>query len=205
MNTSEDYLKTLLNPDNWFEYYRRQKLIGDILYEKMLSKDEILKMKNDPDNSDFPTIFINAHYHWGIAIENGFKAIIIKHQPELADYEVRQNHVKLKSIGGNAGKTHNLLKLSETVGLFDENKVNVGQYNVESVKELLMHLSDMIKWGARYPVTNNTASVYRLTNRKVAHVQLYGFHILDLLDIIFKFIEEEMPKKQSSKNGENSL
>ena len=62
----DNYIKKIKDPLSWFEHYRQQKLIADILFEKLISKEQLLKTKQDIQNSDFTTIFVNAHYHWGI-------------------------------------------------------------------------------------------------------------------------------------------
>ena len=115
-----------------------KNLIADILLEKLISKEQLLKMKENIDNSSFTTIFVNAHYHWGIAIENGLKGIIVKETPEKIEYEIKGNHVLLKNICGKAGKTHNLLQLAEVVGIFNKDK-KIYKYDTdfESLKQVL--------------------------------------------------------------------
>lgn len=192
MNDTDDYIKKLKDPSSWFDYYRQQKLIADILLEKLLSKEQVLKMKENKDKSNFTTIFVNAHYHWGIAIENGLKGLIVKYSPEKIEYEIKGNHVLLKNICGKAGKTHNLLQLAEVVGVFDKDKkICTYETDFESLKQVLLHLSDMIKWGARYPISNNTATIFKLS-KNVPHVLVYGFHILDVMEPLFKYIENEL-------------
>lgn len=192
MNDVDTYIKKLKDPQSWFEYYRQQKLIGDILLEKLLNKEQLLRMKDDFDNSDFTTIFVNAHYHWGIAIENGLKGLIAKYYPEQIEYEIKGDHISLKNIGGKAGKTHNLYQIAQMVGIFDKNrKICFYDSDYEYLREVLLHLSDMIKWGARYPISNNTASIYQI-GKNVPYILVYGFHILDVMQPLFEYIESEL-------------
>ncbi|WP_416437741.1 hypothetical protein [Phnomibacter sp. MR] len=199
MKKNEDNIKKLKDPESWFDYYRKQKLIADILLEKLLSPEQIIKMKKDIDNSDFTTIFVNAHYHWGMAIENGLKGIIVKNKPYLIEYESNGQNVMLKSIGGKAGKTHNLLQLAINAGVFDTgNNLFKHESDYEHLEQVLLHLTDMIKWGARYPVSNNTSTIYKMT-KKIQMVLVYGFHILDIMQPLFHLFEKES-EKQSENN-----
>jgi hypothetical protein len=192
----DNYIKKIKDPLSWFEHYRQQKLIADILFEKLISKEQLLKTKQDIQNSDFTTIFVNAHYHWGIAIENGFKGLIAKYNPEKIEFEIKGVHISLKNIGGKAGKTHNLAQLAEVVGIFDTNRKNCyPEIDFESLKQVLLHLSDMIKWGARYPISNNTATIFKL-NKKTPLTLVYGFHIFDILQPLFEYIESEIEQSR---------
>lgn len=191
MKSVDKHIEKIKDPSSWFEHYRKQKLIGDILLEKLLSKEELLKMKDDIDNSNFITIFSNAHYHWGIAIENGLKGIIVKYYPEKVEYEIKGQHVILKSICGKAGKTHNLLQLAEIAGVFDkEKKLFTYQSDYDSLNQVLLHLTDTIKWAARYPVSNNTATIFKMT-KNIPTVLVYGFHILDVMQPLFDLFDKE--------------
>jgi len=196
-----EYLKKLKDCNVWFDYSKSQRNVADkILYNCILDKDFVTNLKADKDYSEFVTLWSNAHYHYGIAIENGLKGLIIKHQPENIDFEIKGKNVILKNIGGQAGKTHNLLRLAETSGVFDS-KVKLFRYksDYESLKRVLLHLSDMIKWGARYPIPNNLDSIYRFDNA-VPSVLIYGFHILDVMNPLFEYFEKERNKKNTAHN-----
>jgi len=195
MNNIENHIEKIKDPASWFEFYRQQKLIADILLEKLLSKEQVLKLKEDIDNSDFTTIFVNAHYHWGMAIENGLKGILVKYNPEVIEYEIKGQNVILKSVCGKAGKTHNLLQLAIMAGVFEKEK-NLFKYqsDYDSLEQVLLHLTDMIKWGARYPVSNNTATIFKMT-KKIPSVLVYGFYILDVMQPLFDFFDKEKSKQ----------
>ena len=102
MTDLEKHIQTLKNPMSWFNYYRQQKLIGDILLDRAISKGELMKIKNNIDSSNFTKIFINAHYHWGIAIENGLKGIFVKYHSEKIVFSEYCNNIIIKDIGGKA-------------------------------------------------------------------------------------------------------
>src|SRR5680860_233960 len=115
-----EYLKKLKNCNVWFDYSASQRNVAEkILHNCILGKDFVTKLKDDNSFSEFVTLWSNAHYHYGIAIENGLKGIIVKHQPESIDFEIKGKNVILKNIGGQAGKTHNLLRLAEISDIFD--------------------------------------------------------------------------------------
>lgn len=192
MSTTETQIQTLKDPKKWFEYYKQQKFVGDILLEKAMSKEELIKIKNGGGDSNYVTLFINATYHWGIAIENGLKAIFVKRFPEKIQYQENDGYLKISSVGGTAGKTHNLLKLAEEIGVFDQ-KDKLFKYadDYKTLKQVLLHISDVIKWAARYPISHNTATVYKI-GKDVPLVAVYGFHVLDYIKPLFSLFEREM-------------
>ena len=186
------YLKKLKDCNLWFDFSKSQRYVADkILYKCILDEVFLTNFNPDKDYGEFKTLWSNAHFHYGIAIENGLKGLIIKNQPENIDFEIKGENVILKNIGGHAGKTHNLLRLAETSGVFDS-KVKLFKYDsdYESLKRVLLHLSDMIKWGARYPIPNNLDSIYRFDNA-IPPVLIYGFHILDVMKPLFEYFENE--------------
>jgi hypothetical protein len=185
----DEYLEILKNSISWFKYYESQKYIAQVLFDKAISKEVLLEMKDNFDDDRFTTLFVNAHYHWGIAIENALKAIIVKTIPESIEYEIKNDNVLLKSIGGKAGKTHNLGSLAELCGIFDTNNtIYDSSYDYDHLKQVLLHFTDMIKWGARYPLPNNTATVYKNKSTTFPSI-IYGFHILDIINPLFQYFD----------------
>ena len=53
----------------------------------------------------------------------------------------------------------------------------------------------MIKWGARYPIANNTATIFKLS-KNVPTILVYGFHILDVMQPLFDYIDSELEYKK---------
>ena len=187
-----EYLEKLKNCNVWFDYSRSQKNVAEkILHNCILDKDFLTKLKIENNYDEYVALWSNAHYHYGIAIENGLKGIIVKHQPNSIDVEIKGKNVILKNIGGKAGKTHNLVKLAETAGIFD---AKVGLYkcndSYKGLRSVLLHLSDMIKWGARYPIPNNLEARNKFDN-EVPPIIVYGFHILDVMEPLFEYFEQE--------------
>lgn len=190
MNKSE-YLKTLKNCDTWFDYARNQKMVADkILYNCAMEKEFFLQLKERKNRIEFNTLICNAHYHYGIAIENGLKGLVIKYQPDSVCFVIKGENVVLKNIGGKAGKSHDLLTLAEFAGLFNHTELFNYESDYKASRCVLLHLSEMIKWAARYPIPNNMESVYKFDN-SVPYVQVYGFHILDVMAPIFELFEKE--------------
>jgi hypothetical protein len=186
----EEYIKRLKDCNVWFDFAKNQKKVADsILYKCMLQKDVLLQESVDDKSNDLFTLWSNAHFHYGIAIENGLKGLIIKYQQDKINFEIKGNNVILKNIGGNPGKSHNLLRLAEISKIFDSNLYKY-ESNYKSLKSVLLHLSEMIKWGARYPIPNNLDSIYRFDNA-VPAVLVYGFHILDVMQPLFEHFENE--------------
>lgn len=193
MPSVDMHIDTLTNPLSWFEYCRQQKLIGDVLLEKATSDEEILKIKNYDSSTCFTTFIINAHYHWGIAIENGLKGLYVKYHCDEITYTKEGDNIIIKNVGGHAGKTHNLLRLAESLGIFDKpsNDLHKFSSDYEALKQVLLHLGDVIKWAARYPISHNTASVFRLSG-ETPPILIYGFHILDVMNPLFELFEKEL-------------
>jgi hypothetical protein len=117
---------------------------------------------------------------------------VAKYHPEDIEYEVRGKNVIVKNIGGKAGRTHNLLQLAEHVGIFSKD-YTIFKYDSDylSLKQVLLHLSDVIKWAARYPISNNTATIFVLS-KDVPSILVNGFHILDVMQPLFDLFDKEM-------------
>lgn len=188
----------LLDPCKWFEFTRKQKKIGDILLNSLMNKDMLLKIKNDNEEAidDFITIFSNAHLHWGLAIENGFKGLIVKHQPSTIKYEIEGDDLIIIHI---AGKNHDLHQLATLTGVYKK-EFGLYQHKNEylSLTEVLKHLSGMIRWGARYPLPMNTKTVHKFSP-KVPETVVYGFHILDVMQPLFEAFKREDEEVKNSR------
>jgi len=152
----DKYLKKLLNPNIWFKYALNQKYVGDQILNNCIIKNSSLHNSEDTNN-EYITLWSNVHYHYGIGIENGLKGIIIKYNPEKINYDVKEDQIILKNIGGKSGKSHDLLSLADSVKLFSD-KYSLFKYeqDIKSLKIVLSHLSDMVRWGARYPIPNGS-------------------------------------------------
>jgi hypothetical protein len=187
MNKHEE---TLLNPKIWFEFTRKQRRIGNILLSSLMDKKSLLSIRKQKDTAidDFVTVFSNAHFHWGIAIENGFKGLIVKHQPETITYKIEGDDLIIKNIAGNH---HNLVKLAEMTGVLNK---EYGLYKYETdylaLIEVLKQLTEMVKWGARYPLPMDTRVVHKFSN-EVPPTVVYGFHILDVMEPLFAAFDKE--------------
>lgn len=187
----DKYLTILHNPKAWFQYALNQKLVADQILENCIMKKEVLKNINET-NSSFITLWSNAHFHYGIGIENGLKGIIIKTTPDKIELDIRNNEVILHCIGGKSGKSHDLLALAESVELFSD-KYSLFKYeqDYQSLRIVLSHLSDMVKWGARYPIPNGNNKHFKFDN-SVPPVLVYGFHILDVIQPVFQLFVNEL-------------
>lgn len=189
----KEFLRKLHDYNEWFQHAANQKNVADKILDKcILDKKFILKMKNDSatTTSEFVSLWSNSHYHYGIGIENGLKALIIKYQPDTIKIEIKNDNVTLKNIGGNAGKSHNLLELAKTAGVFERTDLYHCESDFESLKRVLLHLSDMIRWGSRYPIPNNPSKIYKFDGA-VPPTLVFGFHILDVLNPLFECFERE--------------
>lgn len=184
----DEYLKTLKDPNTWFRMAFEQKFVADkILADVILNREFIRNQKAKNDFTKFSGLWANALFHYGIGIENGLKGVIVKNQPELINFEIVENDVVLLDIGGKASKNHNLYSLANRAGILDKN-LNLFKYDSDRklVKNVLQHLTDNIRWAARYPVPNNPSKVFEMDD-DVPHVCVYGFHILDVMMPIFNY------------------
>lgn len=190
------YLEKLKNPKYWFQYAISQKYVGDQILDNCIMKKEVLRKSTD-DNSEYITLWSNAHYHYGIGIENGLKGILIKYNPDKINYEIKEDQIILQNIGGKSGRIHDLLSLAEFVGLFSD-KYHLFKYeqDIKSLKIVLSHLSDMVKWGARYPIPNGSKKHFVFDNT-IPAVLVYGFHILDVIEPVFQLFSNELKQMET--------
>lgn len=184
----DEYLKMLKDPNTWFGMAFEQKFVADkILADVILNRNFIRNQKAKNNFTKFSGLWANALFHYGIGIENGLKGVIVKNQPELINFEIVENDVVLLDIGGKASKNHDLYSLANRAGILDKN-LNLFKYDSDRklVKNVLQHLTDNIRWAARYPVPNNPSKVFEIDD-DVPHVCVYGFHILDVMMPIFSY------------------
>ena len=186
----DDYLKTLKDSNTWFRQAFDQKLVADkILADVILNKDFLKSLKEPKNFLKFSALWGNALYHYGIGIENGLKGVIVKNQPELINFEIIGDDVVLHDIGGKASKNHDLYSLANRAGILDKN-LHLFKYDSDTklVKNVLQHLTDIIRWAARYPVPTIRSKVFEMDNG-IPHVCVYGFHILDVMEPIFDYFK----------------
>lgn len=187
----DTYLENLYNHKNWFRFALNQKEIGDgILNKCILDKESLLSMKENSNYDNFVNFWSNAHYHYGIGIENGLKGLIVKYQEDKVNYTISGNEVQLKNIGGKACMGHNLLMLAEVSCLFDTHNISRN----EGIERVLPHLTDMIKWGAKYPIPMNNTKIYKFDS-KIPSVLVYGFHTLDVIKPFFNLFKNEIEEE----------
>ena len=159
------------------------KLLNDVI----LKREFLMSLKEKDDYSDYVHVWGNALLHYALGIENGLKGVIVKRKPELVHYKVTNDDVVLVDIGGKASKKHDLYSLCNVAGLLDKDKGN--QFGGKFLKNVMMSLSDFILWTARYPVPISNAKVFKI-DKGVPSVVVYGFHILDVIEPVYKYFEE---------------
>ena len=186
----DDYLKTLKDPNTWFRQAFDQKLVADkILADVILNKDFLKSLKEPKNFLKFSALWGNALFHYAIGIENGLKGVIVKNQPELINFEIIVDDVILHDIGGKASKNHDLYSLANRAGILDKN-LHLFKYDSDRklVKNVLQHLTDNIRWAARYPVPTIRSKVFEMDNG-IPHLCVYGFHILDVMEPIYDYFK----------------
>jgi len=185
----DEYLSKLKDYKLWFDYSEKQLLVAEcILNDSLLSKERLLKIKGEgasPD--DFVSLWTNSLYHYGVSIEIGLKALIIKYKPDELEANENPNGIQLKRIG-KGGKTHSLLALASDAGIFKS--IVLKNFQKKELEEVLDFLSDIIKWGARYPIPSNSQTMY-MFNNKVHWKLVSSFHILDVIEPIFELFRKE--------------
>lgn len=186
----ESYISTLKNPNSWFDQAFSQKMVADkILNEIIMNREFLVKIKETQDYDDFVVLWANALYHYGIGIENGLKAIIIKNNPEAVCFEVTDDDVILHDIGGKASRNHDLYSLANRAGVLGKNKKELPfNFNVKITKNVLQNMSDIVRWVSRYPIPVNSSKVFQM-DEDVPHICVYGFHILDTIEFFFDYFK----------------
>lgn len=183
----DDYCLIARDPKVWFHYANVQKKVADSILDSMMDKQILEKEKEG--GSIFYDLWINAHYHYGIGLENGMKGLIVKNKPEEVIIEELDNKVSLKGIGKRRNTKHNLLILAEDAGIFN---MSIYKYesDIKALRAVLKHLSDAIKWLPKYPIPLNNEAEYVFDN-SVPPVLVYGFHILDVVEPLFELFRKE--------------
>lgn len=188
---NDSYLKILRNSEAWFEQAFAQKMVADkILVDVIMSEDFVVSLKEDESKlMDFVSLWGNALYHYGIGIENGLKGVIVKNYPELINLEMSGDDIVLKDIGGKASKNHDLYSLANRAGVLNRN-LNLFKYDSDRMllKNVLNHLTDVIRWASRYPVPTSPSKVFKI-DQGVPMVGVYGFHILDVICPLFDYFQ----------------
>jgi len=188
---NDSYLKILRNSEAWFEQAFAQKMVADkILVDVIMSEDFVTSLKEDESKlMDFVSLWGNALYHYGIGIENGLKGVIVKNYPELINWEMSGDDIVLKDIGGKASKNHDLYSLANRAGVLNRD-LNLFKYDSDRrlLKNVLNHLTDVIRWASRYPVPTSPSKVFEI-DRDVPMVGVYGFHILDVICPLFDYFQ----------------
>lgn len=156
----EDFEKTLRNPNQWFDMSEDQRMVGDFLWQKFFESTvesaKTMKEKGEPkaNLSTAFTFLTNSQFHYGLAIENALKGVIIKTQPDLIQLEEVGDDIKISKIGTKISRGHQLSLLAESLNIFDLKPVpkygDASYY--EYLRKILDHLSDLVIWGARYPI-----------------------------------------------------
>lgn len=187
---NEEYLEILNNPDSWFEQAFAQKMVADKLLVNVIMNKEFLESLTDDHNiSKFTILWANAMFHYGIGIENGLKGVIIKKHPELINFEISEDRVTLKDIGGKASTNHDLYSLANRAGILDSSlHLFKSDFDRKLIKNVLQSLTDMIRWAARYPVPKRLSSVFHVDNN-VPLICVYGFHFLDVIDPVYDYFK----------------
>ena len=186
----EDYIKTIEDPEMWIRQAFDQKMVAEkILADISMKKAFLRSLKKTSNLLKFSTLWGNALYHYGIGIENGLKGVIVKNQPELINFEIVGDDIILHDIGGKASKNHDLYSLANRSGILDKNlHLFKNNFDRKLLKNVLQHLTDNLRWAARYPLPQNPSKVFRM-DHDVPHVCVYGFHILDVIEPLFEYFK----------------
>ena len=104
-----EYVAKAHDPASWLECAMVQKMVADKILDAALEGKVNTKL------------WINAHYHYGLGIENGLKGLIIKQYPDTLKIKEIGDRVILKSIGSKGKLTHDLLELADEAGVFEKN------------------------------------------------------------------------------------
>lgn len=188
--TKEDYLKELNNPDSWFKQAFVQKLVADQLKDDII-KTKIPHIKDGLDHSEIVYLWGAALFHYAIGIENGLKGIIVKRKSSLVHYEIDGDDVTLHNIGGKASKKHDLYSLCHAAGLLDKN--SDFKQNDKIFKNVMMSLSDAIRWTARYPVPIVNSKTF-VMDEGIPSITIFGFHVLDTIEPMYDYFQKVREK-----------
>lgn len=184
--TKEDYLKELNNPESWFKQSFVQKLVADQLKDIIIN-NKLPQIKDGLDHPKIVYLWGAALFHYAIGIENGLKGIIVKRKQSLVHYDVDGDDVTLRNIGGKSSKKHDLYALCHAAGLLDKNS-DFKQSGI-IFKNVMMSLSDAIRWAARYPVPIVNSKTF-IMDAGIPSVTVFGFHVLDTIEPMYDYFQK---------------
>ncbi|EEI92010.1 hypothetical protein HMPREF0765_2396 [Sphingobacterium spiritivorum ATCC 33300] len=191
-STLKQYFNSVISldqPVHWHEYYRISKLVANMLLEKLRMDNYDSGIHMDINNTAFVKTSINAYYHLGIALEIGLNGMIgNSHNTISYPKSHRMQGTSLKQ------KTQNLLQLADEIGLFKKNRMDFKSFtDYENLKQVLLHLSDIIKWNERYPYPESSTTLSKLSN-KIPFLIFNGSHITQMVQPLFDLLESEIEK-----------
>lgn len=196
-------LSTAIDADKWLAKSAGLRRAGNRLWDSFLEafvRYGLEAKSNRKDGaaavfSELQDYLSAAKLLYGLAIEAGLKAYLLRRQPStiefrlIADGTGELQSAEMKQFGVPLGTGHNLEQLAQKAGLLvrENNPVLPLESDQRVVRDLLKHLSDVVYWSGRYPVPMRSGDEYE-RDSSVPGVA-YGHYIRDWLDPLMDFLQ----------------
>lgn len=194
MNT-ESFMKIVTDPKSWEMQSKGLRRTGDALWNHFMEawvqygkaakeKDKAAVLDSLDAVADYLT---HAQMFWGLALETAFKGIILKSTPGEIELALQSDgtgtiqSVEIKQFGVPMNKGHDLVALAGKVGLFTrkDNPIFKEDSDFRIIREILLHLTDTVRWSARYPAPLKSQDHH--VKPQDLPVKIFGYFILDWL------------------------
>jgi hypothetical protein len=187
-----DFQTISTDPNSWLSHSRNQRMIAQTLMSAYLPKVAeaglaIRAGSNKMELLDDAIYYLRAaHMHYGLSLETALKGVMIQKWPEKIEFDITHDDIRISKIGVNISKTHDLHLLAKETGLFTR-PTDASEWPDEKYfKAALLHLSDMVKWSARYPVPISLKKKYNYDEQ--VPFMIYGHYLEDVIDPVLDYI-----------------
>ena len=138
---------------------------------------------------------VGSKFMYGLSLETALKAHFLRQRP--ADIEFRLmadgtgaiQSAELKQFGIQMGSGHNLEQLAQRLGLFTlaGHPVFKLENDINALREILKHLSEVVYWSGRYPVPTKSGETHQPSPDTPAKV--FGHYIGDWIDPLLDHLQ----------------
>jgi hypothetical protein len=197
---AKDLLSVTLDAQAWHLQSEALRSSADVLWDKFVAELVLAaaeyKRTSDMTSMDVAFEYLSsAKLLYGLALETGLKALIIKKFPDEIEIRITVNghnipiDAEVKSLGISGGPSHNLLALAEKAEIFSEqfSKALVTRNDKEAFKDICRNLSEIVMWRGRYPAPMR--SFTPLEYSEMLPAKILGHYMRDFLDPVMDTIK----------------
>ena len=205
------FLKIVTNPDAWLEKSAALRRSADVLWDKIVpttveaAKAEKGNRKTEADAkwNEASEYLLSAQMFYGLALETALKAHLLRTDPKEIELQMSADgtgtlqSIEVKQFGVPIREGHDLIKLANKANLFSrgEDAIFVHESDFQALHEILLHLSDVVRWNARYPAPNKSGTEHVKSPDLPA--KIYEHYIRDWIDPVLDKLHSKPPQIQA--------